>query len=418
MQYGMGTYIRELTEALLENTDIILYVVTYRDSEFKEFTIETISSRYFKIQIPAPKITSPQNNLFEKRYSSTVVKMLSGVIPKKGDIVFQMNYIDDLPIIIKLKEEYDHPVITVIHFAQWQQLFNGNRQKISGLNINKPENNIEYTLFKEREMYQASDHIVSITNYMKDFLVEHYDVIPDKIALVRNGINYKRFHTISPEEKSLLKHNLGFSPQEKIILFSGRIDPAKGVFFLLEAFEQACKYADNLRLVLMGQGNIQDCFHKYQSYYGKITFTGFLPSDQVMAFYRITDIGVFPSLFEQCPYTVLEMIANRIPLIMSNINGLKEILDGSQCVFIDPVISENGEISLNNKELANAILTLAGDAQLSKELALSSYKTLVDNFSTDRMASEMNKLYSELLNKKPKIKKYETHMIGTNHKKV
>lgn len=203
-----------------------------------------------------------------------------------------------------------------------------------------------------------------------------------------------------------LKQCLGFSASEKIILFSGRIDPAKGVFFLLEAFEAACKQADNLRLVLMGQGNIQECFQKYQSHYGKITFTGFLPMEKVTAFYRIADVGVFPSLFEQCPYTVLEMIANKIPLIISKINGLKEILDGSQCIFIDPVISENGEISLNKKELTNAILTLAGDAQLAKELALSSYNTLRDNFSDNRMALEMNNLYSELLTKS-KIKKYE-----------
>ena len=100
------------------------------------------------------------------------MKLLSPFIPEK-DVIFQLNYIDDLQIGKLLKERYDHPVISVVHFAQYQQLFNGNRNKLNGLNIDNPSDNVEYTLFTEKELYRISDHIVSVTGYMKDFLV-HY----------------------------------------------------------------------------------------------------------------------------------------------------------------------------------------------------------------------------------------------------
>lgn len=389
MQYGMGTYIRELTNALLAHTNIKVYLVTYHCSECKEFSIETISSRFFKIYIPSPKQSSPQNNQSEKRYASSLVNLLSDVIPKDEEILFQMNYIDDLPIIKRLKEKYTHPVIGLVHFAQWQQLFIGNKRKLIGLNIDVPTNNIEFTLFREKEMYQVSDHIISVTRYMKDFLMEEYGIIPDKIDIVPNGLDFSRFQKVSREEKLKLKYNLGFDPHEKIILFSGRIDPCKGIFFLIDAFIDACKYTDNLRLIIIGQGDIQDCLKRYNSYYGKIIFTGFLPSEKVMEFYQIADAGVVPSVYDHCPYTVLEMMAYKIPLILSRIDGLKELLDDNQCVFIDPIISDDGEISFDKKDIADAILSLVNDEEKAKRLTRNYPELIRTRFSGKRMAGEM-----------------------------
>lgn len=407
MQYGMGTYIRELTEALLVYTGINIYIITYHSSEFNEFSIEVISERYFKVNIPSPKLTFLHNNSSEKKYASAVVNLLADVISKNEEIVFQMNYIDDSPIIKKLKEKYTHPIISVVHFSQWEQLFNGNKQKLNGLNLDIPANNIEFTIFREKEMYQFSDHIISINRFMKDFIVEEYGILPDKISIVKNGINFSRFPEISQGEKLKLKHNLGFNSHEKIILFSGRIDPDKGIFFLIDAFIDACKYMEDLRLVLIGQGKIQECLQKCQLFYGKITFTGFLSPEKVMSFYQIADVGVVPSIYEPCSYTRLEMIANKIPLILSRIDGFSDMFEDNQCMFIDPIVSADGEISFNNKEFSNAILSLARDDQMAENLALNAYKNLVIKFSVSRMAEEMNNLYHTLIKSNKMTLEYE-----------
>ncbi|NJO92976.1 MAG: glycosyltransferase [Chloroflexia bacterium] len=232
MQYGMGTYIRELTEALLIHTDIKIFIVDYLSREFNEFTIEEISTKYIKISIPSPILDSQKNNSFINKYASSVVKLLGGVISKCENIVFQFNYLDGLPIIKKLKGKYPYPVISIVHFAQWQELFKGNGRKLDGLNIDFPTNNIEFTLFSEKEMYLLSDRIVSVTKYMKDFLIENYKLDPSKIEVIPNGLNYSKCCTLKMEERLKLKNTLGFNSHEKIILFSGRIDPSKGIYFL------------------------------------------------------------------------------------------------------------------------------------------------------------------------------------------
>ena len=407
MQYGIGTYIRELTEALLLNTNVKFYIVTYRNNECKEFSIETISSRYFKINIPSPKQSSSQNNQFEKRYASAVVRLLSDFIPQNGNVIFQMNYLDDLSIANKLKEKYKYPVISIVHFAQWQQLFDGNRKKLIRLNIDQPSNNIEFTLSKEKEFYQVSDHIVSVTRYMKDFIINDYGINPETITVIPNGLDYCKYNTISKDELNSLKQRLGFGKDEIIILFSGRIDPCKWIFYLLDAFEVACKHNRNLKLVLLGQGNIQDCQKRLQSSFGKVIYTGFLPKEFVTSFYQVADIGIVPSIYDHCPYSVLEMMANKIPLIVSRISGLDEILDDSQCLFVNPVISEEGDISFNINELSDAILAMARDNTLRDELVVNSFNNLSKRFAASRMAEEMNNLFHTLINSNKMTLEYE-----------
>jgi len=407
MQYGIGTYIRELTRSLLAIPGIKICIVSYKSFDCKEFSKSTGADRITEVTIPSPIFQSAQNNYFEKKYASAVVRLLSDFMPKNGNVIFQINYIDDLPIAVRLKECFNFPVISIVHFAQWQQIFEGNRKKLAGLNIDKPSNNIEFTLSQERDIYRLSDHIVSVTDYMKEFLVNEYAIDPEKITVIHNGLDYSEYKSISKEKKNELRKKLGFQRDDIIILFSGRIDPCKGIIFLIEAFEQACKQNPDLRLVLLGQGNIQDCQKKLQSSFGKVTYPGFLPKEIVISFYKIADIGIAHSVYDHCPYTVLEMMANRIPLIVSRINGLDELLSDDQCLFVDPVLSKEGDITFNIEELSDAILTLAGNNNLRNELANNAHKSFTEKFSANRMAEEMNNLFLSLLKGKEIALEYE-----------
>lgn len=400
MQYGIGTYIHELTHALLKYSDLEIFVVSYQAADTREFSMQKISDRFYEIKIPGPSFYVNQSNSSEKKYAASVVKILSNIVSQKEQAVFQFNYIDDLPIIKSLKQWFNFSVISIVHFAQWQQLFEGNRKMLTGLNLDTPTNNIEFTLSQEREMYSQSDHIVSVTRYMKDFLISEYGVQPEKISVIKNGLNHVNYNLFTEKEEAEIKRKFGFGEDEIIILFSGRIDPCKGIIFLMEAFEHACKRNNDLRLVLLGQGNIQDCQKKMQSCFGKATYTGFLPKSIVNQFYKVADIGIVPSVYDHCPYTVLEMIANKIPLIMSRINGLDELLSDEECLFINPIVNSEGDITFNIKELSEAILTLAGDKNLRARLAENSYKRFKRKFTATRMAVEMHRLFHSLTNHK------------------
>ena len=409
MQYGMGTYIRELTGSLLSYPDIKIYVVTYHNSRFKEFNIAVLAERYFEINIPTPKLSLLHDSRNEIKYARAVANLLADIISENEGIIFHMNYIDDLPIMKILRERYEYSVISVVHFFQWEQLFNGNKQKMNGLNIDKPSNNTEFTIFTEKEMLRLSDHVVTINPFMKDFLIKKYNIPPVKISMIRNGINIGRFTKTDSQEKIRLKHKLGFYSHEKIILFCGRIDPDKGINFLVDAFTKACKIKDDLRLVLIGQGYIQDILDKCKQFYGRITFTGFLSPDKIKEFYQIADIGVVPSIYEPCSYSRLEMIASGIPLILTRIEGFSDMSEGEQCIFINRHITHDGDILFDTDEFCNAILSLSGNDKLAETIASNAYRDLLNKNSASDMAKDMIRLYKNLIkNKKPDLEYEKT----------
>ncbi len=408
MQYGIGTYLHELTEALLSYPNIKIVLVSYKSSDIKEISILKTTDRCVEIKIPQPLIPIKQNSAFENKYASAVSKLLFKIIPPAEQVIFQFNYIDDLPILLKIKECFGFPVLSVVHFAQFQQIFEGKILKIAGLNLDKPADNIEFTLSREREMYRQSDHIVSVTRYMKDFLVNEYGISPEKITVIKNGLNQKNNDQVSKEEKAGIKRRYGFGEHEIILIFSGRIDTCKGINYLMEAFEQACRKNNSLRLVMLGQGSIQDCQKRIQSCFGKVTYTGFLPGETVTEFYKIADIGISPSVYDHCPYSVLEMMANRIPLIMTRINGLDELLSDEECIFINPVISSEGDITFSIEEMTESILSLAADKERRTRLAAKSYRSYEIRFTAAGMAEAMHKLFYSLIKHNKPVVEYET----------
>ena len=408
MQYGIGTYLHELTEALLSYQNIKIVLVSYKSSDVKEISILKTTDWHIEIKIPQPLIPNKQNNAFENKYASVVNKLLFKMIPPNGQVIFQFNYIDDLPFLLKAKEYFDFPIISVVHFAQFQQIFEGKIMKIAGLNLDKPADNIEFTLSQEREMYRQSDHIVSVTRYMKDFLVNEYGISPEKITVIKNGLNQINYDQVSKEEKAEIKRRYGFGEHEIILLFSGRIDTCKGINYLMEAFERACRKNNSLRLVMLGQGSIQDCQKRIQSCFGKVTYTGFLPGETVTEFYKIADIGISPSVYDHCPYSVLEMMANRIPLIMTRINGLDELLSDEECIFINPVISSEGDITFSIEEMTESILSLAADKERRTRLAAKSYRSYEIRFTAAGMAEAMHKLFYSLIKHNKPVVEYET----------
>lgn len=408
MVYGIGTYISELVQSLLKYSDYKIYVVYYFNTKFKELTINQVAERHFELFIPAPVTGRGQNATFENRYASVAVKLLSPFVPVSGKVVFQMNYIDDLALAKAIRQMYDHPVISIVHFAQFQQLFNGNRLKLRGLNIDNPSDNIEFTLSNEKEFYLVSDHIVSVTSYMKEFLTNEFSIPEKKISVVRNGLDQEVFITKNESGRNLSRKQLGFREEDIIILFSGRIDTCKGADALIEAFGNACLKNPDLLLVMLGQGNIPECQKRLHSSFGRVIYTGFVSRDLVASFYAVADIGIVPSVYDHCPYTVLEMMAAGIPLIASRINGLDEVLDDSCCLFVDPVISSEGDISISPEALALAIDKMAADSGMRTRLRKNACRRFAGSFKAERMAKEMIHIYNSITGRVNLKQNYET----------
>ncbi len=408
VHYGIGAYLKYLTEALLTRGDINIYVVIYLSDRKKEFEVEAIKPGLQYIHIPPPR-NSFKGDEQSQKYANRIVDFLTPFILTCPNVVIQTNYPDTLPIVKRLKRCFSLKVVSVIHSAQWQFIFDGNKKKFTEAWINNREGYSEKLkpVCVEKELYEISDKVISVTHYMKDFVKEFFKIPEEKIEVVPNGIDTKLLLGTNITKKEELKQSMGFNQNEKIILYVGRLDKWKGIYFLLDEFAEVCKQYENVRLVLAGEDSGPDKISQYLAHcknsWSKVTFTGFVDFNTMQKLYQIADIGIIPSLYDHCPYVALEMISNNVPLIVSDTEGLNEILTKDQCLYINPSVDDEGFVYFTKNEIVGAIkksLSPMGIDKINKEERIDYYPAVIKSkFSTKLMGARMYSIFRSLAQK-------------------
>lgn len=401
MNYGIGTYVSELTSGLLQHPDIRIFHVIYNSNHVREFSIHCNKDKVVSIYIPSPRnpiLTETQ----VLKYSVRVVDFLAEIFEKTSNVVIQVNYPSSLSIVKEIKKRYKFPILSVIHSANWQFLTIGNKKKFIDVWDNKEEYdyNTLKELLEEKELYELADKIVSVTRYMKKFISDYYKIYPNKISVIHNGLDLSRFKMHGKSEKSILKKQLGFKSGDKIVVFVGRLDKGKGLHFLLMAFNEIFKKDKNVKLIIIGEDSGTESIRQFLSYlkdsWHNVTFTGFLRQIDVLKFYQIADTGIIPSIYDHCPYAAIEMAAYNIPLIISDTEGLNEMFSEEQAVYLRPVYEADGSISFDTLEMADTILALIENKKKRNKMVKNYPELINTKFSGERMAKEMYDILESL----------------------
>ncbi len=402
LRYGVGTYLEQLIRSLSIH-EVNIYMVNYFSNLYPEISIIKKSGGLTEIYIPPP-ISKIRNEKGNQKYADRIADILTPFIKENPRHIFHTNYIDSLPIIKTIKLRFSSKIVSVIHLSQWQYEFNGNeRELIEAINSNDSNRDSKViSIRKEQELLRLSDRIITVTKSMRSSLVNHYMLPENKMNVIYNGLDTKDIRIISNEDKLEIKRRYGFREDEKLVLFSGRLDRNKGLFFLLNSFINVLERYDNVRLVLagddLGSDKIPQFLAKCNNVWGKITFTGFIGKNVMRELYQVTDVGIIPSLFEQCSYTALEMIAYNIPVIMSDTDGLNELLTGRQSMRLPQYVDNKGDIVLDEKDISDAIVTLLkNDNSIINKITKDYQRIIRNKFSIEMMGNEYYKVYTSMI---------------------
>jgi len=162
---------------------------------------------------------------------------------------------------------------------------------------------------------EEADHIMSVSQFTKNKIVQHYGISPEKITVVHNAVEFrdKKFHE---------KINDG----EQVVLFLGRITIQKGPDWFLKA---VLKIKPNVKFIVAGSGDMEGFIIEKAAEMGigdKVLFTGFLQGDNVDKIYSMADLYVMPSVSEPFGITPLEAMRNNTPVLISKQSGVSEVL--------------------------------------------------------------------------------------------
>lgn len=172
----------------------------------------------------------------------------------------------------------------------------------------------------ERRGMHAADHIIAVSEFTKQKIIEHYGIEPDKIEVVHNAVDIDAEYFSKP-------HHL--TEKDKIVLFLGRMTLQKGPDYFIQMAKKVLDKKKRVKFVMAGTGDMMKHIIHESANLGiadKILFTGFLRGDEIDRVYQSADLYVMPSVSEPFGITPLEAIKNGTPVLISKQSGVSEVI--------------------------------------------------------------------------------------------
>ena len=228
-------------------------------------------------------------------------------------------------------------------------------------------------------IYHIADHAICYTEDEKKLLMD-LGINDKKISIIHNGIDTLQFY---PDP--LLKKAV---PSQ--ILWVGRFVPGKGVEYLIDAFSLVMKKQKNVQLVLIGQGGqmkeIQEKITK-NGLTSNVRIIEYVENSRLRELYTKSKIFVLPSLMEGVPRTMLEAMACGIPVIVTKLPHLEDIIKGSGYT----VPAKNPEV------LAETINYILENDDLAQDLGLNGRRVIESKYSWQDTINKTLEVYQKLI---------------------
>ncbi len=232
-------------------------------------------------------------------------------IRENFDVIHAHDWLS-IPAAMEAKKASGKPLIVHIHATEFDRTGFGNL------------NSAIYQV--EREGLRQADHIVAVSSWTKNILVNMYGVSSEKVTVVHNGIDLD-YAAIESSENELLSayKKRGF----KIVIMVGRITLQKGPDYFIETARRVINFMNNVFFIVVGSGDMERQIIERAAYLGisnKVLFAGFERGDNLKKIFRAADLLVMPSVSEPFGIVPLEAISNDTPVLISKQSGVSEVL--------------------------------------------------------------------------------------------
>ena len=319
----------------------------------------------------------------------SATKLINDLISKEGynfDVVCVHDWLSSIAGLI-IKNETKIPAIFHVHSTEWGR---------SGGQGSKVVSHFEW------ETAQQADKIITVSHAMQEDLVRH-GWAQSKINVVWNGVDPERYNpdNCKPDDVERLRRKYCLEPEEKIILFVGRLTWVKSVKNLLQAMPIVLEEFPKTKLVILGKGEEQKDVVETANRLGigdKLIYRfEFVPEDERILHYAAADVCIFPSIYEPFGIVSLEAMAMKKPVVAGSrgVVGFRE-----QVIPTGP--HQNG-IHINGgdpADIAWGIKETLKDPQRAKIWGENGRKRVLEYFTWTKAAKQTLEIYETLLTEK------------------
>jgi len=288
------------------------------------------------------------------------------LLPFLGDFdVIHAHDWTTFPAAMRLKKLTGKPLIVHVHITEFD--------KTGGTHADSRVYAIE------KAGMDAADVVITVSNLVRQRCINQYYTDARKTRVVYNAVS-----AVEPSFEERFK----ISPNDKIVLFLGRVTLQKGPDYFIEAAKKVLDVDPNVKFVLAGTGDMLPRMIERAADLGighKVLFPGFVNQAQGAQLYKMADVFVMPSVSEPFGIVPLEAMSHGTPVIISKQSGISEVLKHALKVDFWDV-----------NDIANKIIAALTYATLHQELKQHG-SVEVRRFNWENTAGEVQQLYQELI---------------------
>jgi glycosyltransferase involved in cell wall biosynthesis len=207
--------------------------------------------------------------------------------------------------------------------------------------------------------------------------------------MIPNGVNTQSYDEVECDHATFRsKYAL---PQEKIVLFVGRLVYEKGIHILINAVPKVLAKV-NAKFIIVGSGYMKEQLLSIVRSMGlehKVFFEGFVDEAKLLKLQKCADVSVVPSLFEPFGIVALEAMAAKSPVVVSDTGGLAEIVEHD--------VTGVKVFPNNPDSLAWGITKILLDDNFKKFIKENAYKKIQEKYDWEKIAQQTKKLYESVL---------------------
>lgn len=243
-----------------------------------------------------------------------------------------------------------------------------------------------------RNLLKACNCIVTLTESLKDWIAGEYMLQEDKIKVVPNGADVKKFSQRAENKKKAeaIKEKLGHF--ENVVMYAGCMDQINGIVDLAEVIPSLLEEKPDISFVFIGHGPEEGRIIALSKKYSQVKFLPMVHYNDMPFYYQMCDVFVIPrpstiSAETVTPLKLLEVMAMEKPVLGSNVGGIVELIKHGENGYL----FEKGDMQSFKKTLLD-VLDMA-----NTKIGKNARKTIVDNYTWDKSAKVLQEVYEGLV---------------------
>lgn len=244
--------------------------------------------------------------------------------------------------------------------------------------------------FMEHVSLINSNLVIAPSNIVKKELVEIYNVSPNKVIVIHNGVEIPRC-TLSKENA---RKKIGLPSDKMVIFTAARHTHRKRLDILILGLRLLCRerpdICKNIVVIIGGQGYLTEYLMNLCRRYhlNNVHFVGWIPHDKLQYYLMAADIYVFTSSYESAPLAILEACAYGLPILTTNTGDYALMMEDYKDALIVPC---NNVVAIKD-----ALIELITDDNLRKKLSVNA-RRFAEKFSWEHIAEKHIMIYESVI---------------------